>query len=81
MKAHLINTNLLVPRSRSSAEVKVIYHGHVSQKMGVPGVLVLHKHILFDLDFLSSFKHPTAVLAPTCSALVVLYSNVCQSYV
>ena len=47
MKAHLIDTHLLVPRSRSSAKVKVKYQGHVSQKMGVSGALVFHKHILF----------------------------------
>ena len=37
MKAHLIDTHLLVPRSRSSAKVEVKYQGHVSQKMGVSG--------------------------------------------
>ena len=47
MKAHLIDTHLLVPRSKSSAEVKVKYQSHVSQKMGVSGALVFHKHILF----------------------------------
>ena len=47
MKAHLIDTHLLVPRSRSSAKVKVKYQGNVSQKMGVSGALVFHKHILF----------------------------------
>ena len=47
MKAHLIDTHLLVPRSRSFAKVKVKYQGHVSQKMGVSGALVCHKHILF----------------------------------
>ena len=47
MKAYLIDTHLLVPRSRSSAKVKVKYQGHVSQKMGVSGALVFHKHILF----------------------------------
>ena len=45
MKAHLINTYLLVPRSRSSTKVKVIYQGLVSQKMGVSGALVFHKYI------------------------------------
>ena len=45
MKAHLIDTHLLVPRSRSSAKVKVKYQGQVSQKMGVSGALVFHKHI------------------------------------
>ena len=39
----------LVPRSRSSAMVKVKCRGHVSQKMGVSGALVFHKHILFFL--------------------------------
>ena len=49
MKAHLINTHLLFSKSRSSAKVKVKYQGHVSQKMGVSGALVFHKHILFYL--------------------------------
>ena len=47
MKVHLIDTHLLAPRSRSSANVKVKYPSHVSQKMGVLGALVSHKHILF----------------------------------
>ena len=47
LKAHLIDKHLLVPRSRSSAQVKVKYQGHISQKMGVSGALVFHKHILF----------------------------------
>ena len=49
MKVHLIDTHLLVPRSRSSAKVKVKYQGNVSQKMGVSGELVVHKHIFFPL--------------------------------
>ena len=55
MKAHLIDTHLLVPRSRSSAKVKVKYEGHVSQKMGVLGALVFHKHILFVICLLSLY--------------------------
>ena len=47
MKEHLIDTHLLVPRSRSSAKVKVKYQGRVSQKMGVSGAFMFHKHILF----------------------------------
>ena len=47
MKAYLIDTHLLLPRSRSSAKVKVKYQGHVTQKMGVSGALVFRKHILF----------------------------------
>ena len=46
MKAHLIDAHLLVPLSRSSAKVKIKYQGHLSQKMGVLGALVFHKHIL-----------------------------------
>ena len=46
MKSHLINTHPLVPRSRSSAKVKVIYHGYISEKISVSGALVFHKHIL-----------------------------------
>ena len=49
MKAHLIDTHLLVPRSRLSAKVKVKYQGHVSQNMGVSGALVFHKHILLTM--------------------------------
>ena len=47
MKAHHIDTHLLVPRSSAKVKVKVKYQGHVSQKMGVLGALVFHKHILF----------------------------------
>ena len=47
MKTYLIDTHLLVPRSRSSAKVKVKYQGHFSQKMDVSGAFVFHKHILF----------------------------------
>ena len=50
MKVHLIDTHLLVPRSRSSEKVKVKYRGHVSQTMGVSGALVFHKHILFFIE-------------------------------
>ena len=49
MEAHLIDTHLLVPRTRSSAKVKVKYQGHVSQKMGVSEALVFHKYIFFFL--------------------------------
>ena len=51
MKAHLIDTYLLVPRSRSFAKVKVKYQGLVSQKIGVSGAWVFHKHILFILGY------------------------------
>ena len=32
MKSHSIDTHLLVPRSRSSAKVKVKYQGNISKK-------------------------------------------------
>ena len=47
MKAYLINMHLLVPRSRSSAKVKVTCKGDISQKMAVSWAFVFHKHILF----------------------------------
>ena len=47
MKAHLIDTHLLVPRSRSSTKVEVKYKGYISQKMAFSGAFVFHKHILF----------------------------------
>ena len=56
MTAHLIDTHLLVPRSRSSAKVKVKYQGHVSQKTGVSGALVFHKHILLMLSSANAFN-------------------------
>ena len=65
MKTHLIDTHLQVPRSRSSAKVKVKYQGHVSQKMGVSGALVFHKHILSDFDF---FHYP-APAAQCCTCM------------
>ena len=37
MKAYLINMHLLVPRSRSSAQVKVKCKGYISQKMAFSG--------------------------------------------
>ena len=49
MKAYLINMHLLVPRSRSSAKVKVKHKGYISQKMAVSGAFVFHKHILFNI--------------------------------
>ena len=51
MKAHLINMYLLVPRSRSSAKVKVKYKGYISKKMAILGAFVFHKHILFQQGF------------------------------
>ena len=53
MKAHLIDTHLLVQRSRSSAEVKVKYQGHISLKIAFSGALMIHKHVLFSRQFLS----------------------------
>ena len=61
MKAHLIDTHLLVPRSRSSAKIKVKYQGHLSQRMGVAGALVFHKHILF--FFFSSPEHKVLMVS------------------
>ena len=47
MKAHLIETHLPVPRSRSSAKIKVKYQGHVSQNMSVSGgISVSQTHLV-----------------------------------
>ena len=47
MKAHLINTHLLLTRSRSSAKVKVKYKGYISQKKAVSGgIRVLQTHLV-----------------------------------
>ena len=60
MKAHLINKHLLVPRSRSSAKVKVEYQGYISRKMAISGALAFHKHIFF---FMNSVNCPTVTPA------------------
>ena len=77
MKAHLTITQLLVPRSVSSAQVKVKYQGHVSQKMGVSGALVFHKHvfhkhILFVDTFVSFLKREVIIIALWIENVVVL---------
>ena len=51
--------HLLVPRSRSSAKVKVKYKSYISQKMAVSGAFVFHIHILLDLEFLVIFSFLT----------------------
>ena len=63
MKAHLIDTHLLVPRSRSSAKIKVKYRDHVSQKMDVSGALVFHKPSCF-----SSTEELVTILSTDCPA-------------
>ena len=74
MKAYLINMHLLVPRSKSSAKVKVKYKGYISQKMAVSGAFVFHKHILFfkwSYDSFSDNQNDTVYLAyeKTCNVL------------
>ena len=67
MKAYLI-MHLLVPRSRSSAKVKVKYKGYISQKMAVSGAFVFHKRILFPPTF-SKFESDTTLIGKTvCSS-------------
>ena len=68
MKAYLTNMHLLVPRSRSSAKVKVKYKGYISQKMAVSGAFVFHKHILSQLYF----KWVILVLFKT-GAIIIFY--------
>ena len=47
MKTHLIDTLLLVPRSRSSAKVKVKYQGHISLRNGRGGgISVSQTHLV-----------------------------------
>ena len=47
MKTYLINMDLLVLRSRSTAKVKVKYKGYISQKMAVSrGIRVSQTHLV-----------------------------------
>ena len=91
MKAHLIDTHLLVPRSRSSAKVKVKYQDHVSQKMGVSGTLVFHKHILFPLAFsplptsflnssLKDFKTQNSVIKHAVIYLLMIFLKLAKYF-
>ena len=75
MKAHLIDARLLVPRSKSSAKAKVKYQGNVSQKMGVSGALVFHKHILFFINFTGTARQQishSALQEPSKCGMVTL---------
>ena len=49
MKAHLIDTHLLVPRSRSPAKVKVKYQGHICKKKNgcFGGISVSQTHFVY----------------------------------
>ena len=72
MKAHLNDTRLLVPRSRSSAKVKVKYLRHVSQKIGVSGALMFHKHIL--LLNVNPFNHTSILVQKSLQATFFSHS-------
>ena len=51
MKAHLIDAHLLVPRSRSSAKVKVAISGSCFSKDGCfGGISVSQTHLVFSVD-------------------------------
>ena len=66
MKAYLINMHLLLPRSRSSAKVKVKYKDYISQKMAISGAFVFHKHILFLFTVLASTNISTKLGENIC---------------
>ena len=46
MNAYLIDTHLLVPRSRSSAKVKVRYQGPISKDRCFGGISVSQTHLV-----------------------------------
>ena len=66
MKAHLIDTHLLVPRSRSSAKVK--YQGHISKKENgcFEGISFSQKYLVL---FLHSPFYPPISLVQQCLTL------------
>ena len=60
MKAYLINMFLLVPRSRSSAKVKVKYKGYISRKNGrFGGIHVSQTHLVVDEKGFFLYIHNT----------------------
>ena len=75
MKAHLIDTHLLVPRSRSYAKVKVKHQSNISQKMAALQALVFHKHILLFFHAPASKHHGHIVLLLSVCLSVCLPSQ------
>ena len=60
MKAYLINMHLLVPRSTSSAKVKVKYKGYISKKKKngrFGGIRVSQTHLVLNLLFTVALSH------------------------
>ena len=76
MKAHLINTYLLVPGSRLSAKVKVKYQGHVSQKIGVlGGISVSQTHLVLFIDIEKLVEVHIAIILPRCQFCARIRNN------
>ena len=83
MKAHLINTHLLVLWSKSSAKVKVKYKGYISQNMATSGAFVFHKHILFQELLLFDafvFNLDQSKILPCGKEFTLFYDGVYQAY-
>ena len=69
--------HLLVPRSRSSAKVKVKYKGYISQQMAVLGALVFYKQMGFFVGFFFFFFLLKS--KPSLGCIQELYCLVCLS--
>ena len=80
MKAYLINMHLLVPRSRSSAKVKVKYKSYISQKMAISEAFVFRKHNLFPFPtmFFILLKHILFGLEHVKSDIWTFALNLCS---
>ena len=81
MEAHLIDTHLLVPRSRSSAKVKVKYQGHISQKRMFGRISVSQTHlvdIVIPFFRIRIFTESHVPAAKYWHLLVILFSSVLQ---
>ena len=75
MTEHLINTHLLVLRSRSSVKLKVIYQGYISQKIAVSGAFVFHKYILFSIALLLRNLISKFITCVQCQNVLFVYEE------
>ena len=76
MKAYLINMHLLVPRSRSSAKVKVKYKGYIFKKNGhFGGIHVSQTHLVLNMYQIQPILSCEVLLQFCCGSFENLYKH------
>ena len=76
MKAHLIDTHLLVSRSSAKVNIKVTF-----SKMALLGSLMFHKHIFFKTEFSLKIKHldPSSGICMQYFFYVTYFMYLCEA--